>query len=409
MFQDRTKRVVLVMDYGDVRGGLEKVCIESALALRAAGKEVAFFCGVAPVDPRLEQAGIDVTCLGVQDIGTDSSKFRAARTGLWNASAARELDRVIRDTDDLGATVVHVHGWTKSLSGAIGPVVTAPDMRHVFTIHEYFFACPNGGFYDYQSNEICNKHALGLGCLTTNCDLRHPAHKAYRVVRQVVQKGRGGLPARVKNIIYISALQKEVLQPYFPASTEFRQVANPAVSEKRPPVQVADNRDFYFVGRLVETKGALEFAIAAREAGIPAVFIGDGPLRDAIEAANPDASILGWKNTDAVLAHLTQARAVVFPSKWYECQPLVPIEAQALGIPVICGDWCAARESVLHEETGLHIRSLEEDGDFAKALSRLTAPDYAAQLGQAAYDRYWADPLTMERHLGRLLEVYEQI
>ncbi|MES0826116.1 glycosyltransferase family 4 protein [Ruegeria sp. SCP11] len=405
---DRTKRVVLVMDYGDIRGGLEKVCIESALALREAGKEVVFFCGVAPVDLRLEQAGISVTCLGVQDIGSDSSKLRAAATGLWNKAAARELDRVIRDTDDLSTTVVHVHGWTKSLSSAIGPVVTAPDVRHVFTIHEYFFACPNGGFYDYQSNEICRSPALGSGCLTTNCDVRHPAHKAYRVLRQAVQKGRGGLPARVKNIIYISELQKEVMQPYFPASTAFRQVANPAVSQKRAPVQVAENKDFYFVGRLVETKGALEFALAARDAGIPAVFVGDGPLRGAIEAANPSATILGWQNPNEVMEHLHRARALVFPSKWYECQPLVPIEAQALGIPVICGDWCASRESVAHEETGLHIRSLDEKGGFQDALARLSSAEYAARLGQTAYDRYWSDPLTMERHLDRLLSVYEQ-
>lgn len=404
-----SKRVVLVMDYGNIRGGLEKVAIESALALKAAGKEVHFFCGVAPVDPRLEEAGINVTCLELQDIGSDSSRLRAAKTGIWNVPAAQALDRIIRNTEDLSATVVHVHGWTKSLSSAIGPVVTAPDVRHVFTMHEYFFACPNGGFYDYQRNEICTKKALGPGCLTTNCDLRHPTHKAYRVLRQITQKTCGDLPSKVKNIIYISDLQKEVLQPYFPTSTVFRQVPNPAVSHQRPPVSVGANEDFYFVGRLVETKGALEFAHAARDAGINAVFIGDGPQRSEIAKANPEATILGWKSPDEVLTHLRQARALVFPSRWYECQPLVPIEAQALGIPVICGDWCASRESVLHERTGLHIRSLKHGGDFSEALVRLSSAEYAARLGQSAYDHYWNNPLTMERHLDLLLTVYEEV
>jgi len=405
----RTRRVVLAMDYGDVRGGLEKVCIDSALALRAEGKQVVFFCGVNPVDPRLAEAGVEVHCLGVSDIASNSSRLNAMKTGLWNAEAGRRLDQVIRDTDDLEGTVVHVHGWTKSLSSSIGPVVTAPDLRHVFTMHEYFFACPNGGFFDYQKNEICRRKAMSFDCIKTNCDVRHPSHKAYRVLRQGVQQRRGGLPRRVRNIIFISELQREVLQPYFSQSTTFRQVPNPAVSAQREPVDVASNQDFYFVGRLVETKGALEFARAARKADIPAVFIGDGPLRGAIDKINPDARILGWLKPDEVLAHLRQARALVFPSLWYECQPLVPIEGLALGIPVVCGDWGAARESVRHEETGLHIKSLAEGGDFHAALARLSDPAYAAQLGQAAYDRYWADPLTMERHIGRLLEVYEQV
>jgi hypothetical protein len=39
-------------------------------------------------------------------------------------------------------------------------------------------------------------------------------------------------------------------------------------------------------------------------------------------------------------------------------------------------------------------------------LRRLADIETARRLGQAAYERYWAAPLTPERHAGRLLEVY---
>ncbi|WP_027236007.1 glycosyltransferase family 4 protein [Leisingera caerulea] len=406
---DRTKRVVLVMDYGDVRGGLEKVCIESALALKAQGKDVVFFCGVPPLDPRLEAAGIETHCLGVSDIASNASRLAAIRTGLWNRTAGQKLDQVIRDTDDLSATVVHVHCWTKSLSSAIGPVVTAPDVRHVFTMHEYFFACPNGGFFDYPRNGICGKRAMSLSCMVTNCDVRNPAHKAFRVVRQGMQKTFGRLPRGVRNIIYISELQHEVMRSYFPAATRFFNVANPVIDEKPEQVDVAANEAFVFVGRLAAAKGGVEFAHAAKAAGVRAVFIGDGPQKDEIRAACPEAEILGWIESSQVAGLLREARALVFPSLWYECQPLVPLEALAAGIPVISGDWTAGRESVVNGRNGIIIKDLDPQGSFGAALAALKDPEAARRYGNAAYQMFWADPLTMGRHLDRLNTVYEAI
>ncbi|MEO1556706.1 MAG: glycosyltransferase family 4 protein [Pseudomonadota bacterium] len=403
------RRIVIVSDYGDVRGGLEKVAIESALGLRAAGMDVVFFCGVAPVDPRLEKTGVKVVCLGLTDIASNPSRVNAMRTGLWNPAAAQRLNEVVRDTDDLSGTVVHVHGWTKSLSSAIGPVVTAQDLRHVFTMHEYFFACPNGGFFDYQKNTICRRVAMSRDCILTNCDSRHASHKAFRVLRQAVQKNIGKLPKNVRNVIRISALQNEVMRPYFDDKTKFFHVPNPAVSTQRAAVDVEGNDEFHFVGRLVETKGAVDFAKAAQAAGVKPVFIGDGPQREEIRNANPDARILGWQDPDQVLEHLRNARALVFPSLWYECQPLVPLEAIALGIPVVCGDWGAARECIADGETGLLISSVAPNGDFTSALKRLSDARYAAKLGAEAYRRYWQDPLTMDRHLTTLTDVYRQV
>lgn len=191
------KRVIVVLDHGNVCGGLEKVTIEAALALRDRGFEVFLFCGVGPVDPRLERAGIKIVCLGLTDISSNPSRMNVMRTGLWNADAARRLDSAIRDIDLLSNTGVRVYGRTKSLSSFIGPVVTAKDIRNVLTMHDYFFASSNGGFFDYQKNEICLRRAMSVDCLTTNCDSRHASHKEPRVVRQA---GHGRWSAHQKRL-----------------------------------------------------------------------------------------------------------------------------------------------------------------------------------------------------------------
>ena len=51
------------------------------------------------------------------------------------------------------------------------------------------------------------------------------------------------------------------------------------------------------------------------------------------------------------------ARALVFPSVWYEGQPLTVYVFLALGAPVIVSDICAGREAVAHGENGFWFRS----------------------------------------------------
>lgn len=136
---------------------------------------------------------------------------------------------------------------------------------------------------------------------------------------------------------------------------------------------------------------------AAKAAGVRAVFIGDGPQKDEIRAACPEAEILGWIESSQVAGLLREARALVFPSLWYECQPLVPLEALAAGIPVISGDWTAGRESVVNGRNGIIIKDLDPQGSFGAALAALKDPEAARRYGNAAYQMFWADPLTMSR------------
>ena len=65
-----------------------------------------------------------------------------------------------------------------------------------------------------------------------------------------------------------------------------------------------------------------------------------------MEKEFPQARFLGWRSPQEVRSLLRAARALVFPSVWYEGQPLSVYEALALGTPVIVSDLCAGREAV---------------------------------------------------------------
>ncbi|MEA1830790.1 glycosyltransferase family 4 protein [Methylobacterium durans] len=398
--------VVLVADHAFVNGGQAKVAIDSALGLSARGHRVTYFAAVGPADPRLAAAGIRVVCLNQDDISTARSKLAFALQAIWNRTAARRLAEVLRLADPRD-TIVHVHAFAKALSPSIGLALRESGLPLVYTMHEFFLVCPNGGFYEYPAARICHRTPMSRDCLTTHCDARSYPRKLLRVVRHAGLASVARLPELFRHVITISDLQERTIVPHLPRTTVFHRVANP-ISVPDAPVRPKAGADFLFVGRISTEKGAPVFAEAARRAGIRPVFAGDGEQAAELAARYPEAVMLGWQGPAAIQDLMRSARALVFPSVWYEGQPLTVYEALACGTGVIVSDACAGREAVEDGETGFWFRSGDPEA-LAAHLRRLADDDLADRMGRAAHDRYWAAPLTRDAHLDRLALVYDAV
>ncbi len=94
----------------------------------------------------------------------------------------------------------------------------------------------------------------------------------------------------------------------------------------------------------------------------------------------------------------------MFPSVWYEGQPLTVLEAKALGTPTIVSDGCAGRDVVEDGVTGLWFRS-NDPVNLAEALRRFGQGDVDA-MSRATYDSYWSNPPTLDRHIDAITSIY---
>ncbi|PPD16573.1 MAG: glycosyl transferase family 1 [Methylobacterium sp.] len=397
-------RVILVLDWAHVNGGQAKVALDSALALKARGHEPMVFAAVGPIDPALEQAGIPVHCLEQSELLADPNKLAAAWRGIDNRAAARALHAVLQ-AQPRGETVVHVHGWAKALSASIAGPIRASRLPVLYTMHEYFLLCPNGGFYNYRGHHHCPLTPLSVQCLATQCDSRSYIWKMWRTARLATAKYGHRLPQAMADIAYFHPFQRAIIERHVPKTARLHEIANPIEAE--PLGLKADGAagEIIFLGRLAEEKGVFLYAAAMRKAGLAPVFVGDGPAVPQLKARFPDARFLGWHDAKGVRKRLREARALVFPSLWYEGQPLTVLESLSLGTPVIASDGCAGRESVRDGETGLWFRHMDED-DLARAIGVLTRDEVARAMSEAAYRHYWAAPFSLERHCARLEEVY---
>ena len=193
-----------------------------------------------------------------------------------------------------------------------------------------------------------------------------------------------------------------------PAGWRHFVVPNPVEVEKRQPVAVERNRDFIFVGRFVPEKGPVRLAEAARQSGVPATFLGDGPEADRIRAAYPAARVLPWADAKAVEAVLEGGRALVFPSAWYETSGLVVAEALARGVPAIVSDATGARDLIDDGSNGL-LFSPDDPSALVSCMERLSSDEVARRMGRNAFARYWNAPLSRRAHVDRLLDVYDAV
>lgn len=175
----------------------------------------------------------------------------------------------------------------------------------------------------------------------------------------------------------------------------------------------ADNRTpiLLMVSRLVKEKDLLDLAPMSRrlrERGVPfrLVLVGDGPLREELGAALPDAHFAGHQGGEALARWYASSDVFVFPSTT-ETFGNVVVEAHASGLPAVVVDRGGPPELVEPGETGWVARANDPADLAGRVESLLRDPAERERMGQAAQraagERDW-DAIN-----GRLLASYAAV
>lgn len=397
--------VVVINDFASVTGGSDRVALAEAGGLARRGHRVTLIAGQGTPSEQLLGSSVAVRTSGQPSLAEDNLRLRAAARGIWNSQAGSLVSETLRGLDP-GRTVVHLHGFSKVLSASVVRAAVRSGLPTVATLHDYFAACPNGGFYNYQTGQVCHLEPLSMRCVATHCDARSYSHKLWRVGRAGIQRWIGSMPSGVSHLIVPSPTAGEILRPYVPRGSQLHVLPNAVSAVRLPASEPSSNASFVFIGRLAHDKGPTLLARAARQAGVPVTFVGSGDDLDLVRRLHPEAEVTGWIDHDRVQDVLRRARALVNSSLWYETQGLSALEAAAHGVPAVVPDHGALRDVVADGQTGLWFRNGDVD-DLAAKLGRL-AEDGALvdRLGRTAYERFWSGHWDLDTHLDRLEAVY---
>ncbi len=154
---------------------------------------------------------------------------------------------------------------------------------------------------------------------------------------------------RVDFFIAISEYIAKKISRYYGQSAAV--IYPPVDTEFFTPGSVKKSRQYLIVSALVPYKRT-EIAIAAfNKLGLPLVIVGEGPEARRLHAiAKKNITFLGWVKNEWLRQLYRESQALIFPGE--EDFGLVPVEAQACGIPVIAYKKGGVLESVVDSITG---------------------------------------------------------
>lgn len=330
-------------------------------------------------------------------------------TTFFSFHAYHDICRLIREYD---IDIVHVHNTLPLISYSVYYAAKKEKVRLVQTIHNFRLVCPNALFY--RDGHIC-EDCLQKGLQTS---IRYGCYrnsKAQTAVVAAALKLHRMLGTFHKPDAYIALTQfnKEKIAAVADidkiyVKPNYLEVVLP---EQR---QAAEKTYSYYVyaARLETVKGI--FVLLDAFAQLPdekVLLLGTGPeeqqVRQYVAQHNlTNVIIKGFVPHEEALSIIDNARAVIYPSLWYEGFPMTIVESFACGTPVIASDTPNLTERIADGKNGytFHTGSPERLSASVRMLSALTAGEYGKMREQSKM--CYKESFTEETVYERLLEIY---
>jgi glycosyltransferase involved in cell wall biosynthesis len=340
------------------------------------------------------------------DMLSDKNKLQAACRSIWNEKVYSSTLDLLRKFNP-NNTVAIVHGFSKTLSTSIFAAFKRTSFNIIFILHDYFAACPNGGFYNYQKQCVCNYKPMSKKCILCNCDARSYMQKLYRCVRQLFVNHN--IKGNKKHLYAynVSKLSGNLMAPYIKNwFKEYGTLYNPVDVNTSSYVDITQNRKYLFIGRLSEEKGIRDFCRVLTELHLDGIVIGDGYLLSELKLKYPQILFVGWKNGPEKLRYINQAKCLIFPSKCHETFGLVVPEILGYGVPCIVPDGCGASE-LIHNSINGFIFKMNNYEDLRKKILMFEDTNMC-KIGESTTVSFHKEDYTLDAYIDKLEALFER-
>lgn len=355
--------------------GENRVVEEEATLLRTGGHEVVTF---TPAFAR-EKGGV-----------------RAGLNAIWSRESVREVSTLIKDVDP---TVVHVHSLFPVLSPAVIRECSKRGLPVVMTLHNFRLACLPATFLrDGRICEDCLGHVPWRGVV----------HRCYRQSRAAsaavcASLGVHRTTGTFESVSLFLAVSEFIRRKHIECGLDANRIlvkpnfVAPSTRREGP------GSSFAVIGRLSYEKGV--DTVLRAGSSVPLTVIGDGPDRSALSRnAASSVTFVGTMEPGEVVNALASVRAVLVPSRCYEGQPRVILEAFSAGVPVVASRIGGLPELIEHGVNGLLVEP-GDDAGWRAAMGQLMDDAESVQLGRGAYET-WRKRFTPQVALPQLENAY---
>jgi glycosyltransferase involved in cell wall biosynthesis len=341
----------------------------------------------------------------VDEIG----RFQVALNSIWSKPSFDLVNSKLRERN---FDVMHVQNFFPMLSPSVYAAAKKNGVPVVQTLRNYRLLCPSTVLYrDGHICEDCLHKTFKIPGIIHSCYRDSVLSSAAVAAMTAFNTLKGTWRNDVDLYICLTAFsrQKFVEAGFNPNKI----IVKSNFVYPDPGVGLGEDGYLLFAGRLTSEKGIETLLSAWERLKSPGKLkiVGEGPLESRVReivARNSGVEWVGPKSSSEVKEMMGAARALVFPSEWYEPFGRVAIESFAKGTPVVTARLAGLAEIVRDGETGLLFNPGDPE-DLAQKMDRvINHPDEFRAMRPAARAEYEAT-YTIEQNLGALIRAYKSV
>jgi glycosyltransferase involved in cell wall biosynthesis len=308
--------------------------------------------------------------------------------------------------------LVHVHNTFLMVSPSVYEACREAAVPVLQTLHNYRLLCPAASLYrDGHVCEECRQRGLWRSVLH-GCYRDSRATTAAVASMLQVHRQRRTWQESVSGYLALTQFTRQkFIEGGLPGEKIY---VKPHFVHPDPGERSAPGNSALFAARLSQEKGisTLLRAWECLRSSIPLVIVGDGPLRQQLEAEAAeknlrDVTFRGQLSVSETRAAIKRAAFLIVPSVCYETFSMNIVEAYACGTPVLCSRLGALQENVADHRTGLHFTPGDVEDLAQKVEWAWTHPAELAAMGREARREY-ETRYTPERNYSLLMDIYQR-
>lgn len=288
----------------------------------------------------------------------NQNKLKTAISSIYNSNSARIVSEKIKA---FKPDVIHIHNLFYEASPSILYAAKRENIPVVLTLHNFRLICASALLL--RENEVCEK------CISKTLPLDGIKHKCFqnsslKTAQLSLQTGLHKITGTWQNNVDRYLVFSDFLKQKFLSSSlnlKSNQISiKPNFVEDRGVGEIDKREDYFlFIGRLSEEKGVRTLLEAFNDSSSKLEIIGGGELETEVKRAAEKENITYWgfQKTDFIIDKLKKAKALVFPSVWYEGMPITILESFSTGTPILISSMNNVKGYVIDKHNGLHFNA----------------------------------------------------
>ncbi len=334
-------KILQVNKYHYPRGGADRYYLDLGKRLEEAGHSVAYFAMKHPNNLATVWDKYFVSRVSYNEKKWQYAWKIPGRT-LYSLEAKKNFSKLL---NDFQPDIIHIHNIYHQISPSILDAATEAGIPVVMHLHDYKLVCPNHALFIH--NKVCQKCVSGnyWPCIQNRCIKNSLAASCLAASEMYLHHHLLHIYEKnIKTYISPSLFLKNLLVSVNWPENKIA-VVNNAFRTDLSPLTMPRENYFLYYGRLSSEKG-IDLAIKAvtKNSNLKLKIVGSGPEKEKLQLLASEAiekkqiEFISWCEGEELAKLITQAQAILIPSRWLENFPLTALESLSLGTPVIASE-----------------------------------------------------------------------